>query len=265
MLHFEISRSKSVIPDSVLTTRSVLLSTLLGTTPPRMRVAALVRVGEMFAISESAVRTALNRMVARSELTTDGDGRYTLAGHLLARQRRQDASRSADRMDWSGRWRVAVVTADGRAAIDRSELRGAMAALRFGEQREGLWIRPDNLAADRLSAARAVADAQCYWYSAHPDADDRLLASALWDLHGWAARATVIRRDMAELMGRLVDVDPRALRSGFVVSAAALRHFQADPLLPNELLDRQWPGARLRADYSHYDRVYRDALAGWLA
>lgn len=230
-----------------------------------MRVAGLVRVGEMFGISESSVRTALTRMVARGELTTDGDGRYALAGRLVARQRRQQASRAADRVDWSGRWRMAVVTADGRAAADRSELREAMAALRFTEQREGLWIRPDNLPADRLGDARAVADAQCYWYSAHPDADDCLLASALWDIDGWATRATGIRRQMSHLVRRLGEGDPTALRSGFVVSAAALRHFQADPLLPDELLGRRWPGDRLRSDYDHYDHVYREALAGWLA
>lgn len=248
-----------------LTTRSVLLSTLLGTTPPRMRVAALVRVGEMFGTSEGAVRTALTRMVARGELTADGDGRYALAGQLVARQRRQQASRDADRVDWSGRWRMAVVTAGGRAAIDRSELRGAMAALRYGEQREGVWIRPDNLPADRLGDARTIADAQCYWYSVHPDADDHALAVALWDIDGWATKATAIRREMSRIVRRLAESDPSALRSGFVVSAAALRHFQADPLLPDELLDRRWPGAQLRADYTNYDRVYRDALAGWLA
>ena len=49
------------------------------------------------------------------------------------------------------------------------------------------------------------------------------------------------------------------------MSAAVLRHFQADPLLPAELLDRHWPGARLRADYDRYDAAYRGALAGWLA
>ena len=251
--------------DPALTTRSVLLSTLLGTTPPRMRVAALVKVGEIFDLSEGAVRTALTRMVVRGELTTGGDGRYALAGHLVVRQRRQQASRVADRVDWSGRWRMAVVTADGRAAADRSELRGAMAALRYGEQREGVWIRPDNLPADRMGDARAIADAQCYWYSAHPDADDHALASALWDMDGWATKATHIRRDMSGLVRRLADNDPSALRAGFVVSAAALRHFQADPLLPDELLDRHWPGSRLRADYAHYYRVYRDSLAGWLA
>ena len=49
-----------------------------------------------------------------------------------------------------------------------------------------------------------------------------------------------------------------------MLSAAVLRHFNADPLLPRELLDRRWPGDALRADYERYDRAYKDLLAGWL-
>lgn len=248
-----------------LTTRSVLLSTLLGTTPPRMRVAQLVTVGELFGIAESAVRTSLTRMVARGELTTDGAGRYELAGALVLRQRRQGESRSASRVEWSGRWRIAVVTAEARPAAERNELRRAMASLRMASQREGVWLRPDNLAADRLAPARAVVDLQCYWYAAHPDGDDVELARALWDLDGWSARATQIRRDMAGLIGRLEDGDESALRPGFIVSAAALRHFQADPLLPEELLGRHWPGRRFRVDYERYDSAYRATLAPRLA
>lgn len=226
-----------------------------------MRVAQLVRVGDLFDIGESAVRTSLTRMVARGELTTDGDGRYELAGELAIRQRRQRESRAASRVEWSGRWRIAVVTAEARTAPERNEFRRAMSALRLESQREGVWLRPDNLAADRLPAARAIVDAQCYWYSGHPDGDDRELADALWNTDAWASRATDIRRQMSALFERLERGDETALRPGFVVSAAALRHFQADPLLPDELLGRRWPGSRLRADYDRYDRAYRATLA----
>jgi phenylacetic acid degradation operon negative regulatory protein len=49
------------------------------------------------------------------------------------------------------------------------------------------------------------------------------------------------------------------------VSAAALRHFRTDPLLPDELLPRRWAGRRLRADYDHFDARFRSALANWFA
>jgi len=247
-----------------LNARSVVLSTLLGTDPPRMAVRNLLRVTELFGLSEGTVRTALTRMVRRGDLDTGGDGVYRLGAPLLARQTRQRSSQVADRLEWSGRWRLAAVTLDGRAAADRADLRTAMVALRLAERREGVWLRPDNLPADRLPASRRLVDGQCEWFSANPDDDDAELAGRLWDLDGWAATATELRRAVAGLTVAVEAGDTAALAEGFVVSASVLRHFQADPLLPDELLPRGWPGPRLRADYDRYDRAYRGLLLEWL-
>ena len=57
--------------------------------------------------------------------------------------------------------------------------------------------------------------------------------------------------------------DTSALADGFVVSAAVLRHFQADPLLPEELLPRGWPGTALREEYDRFDAAYRAVLRNW--
>ena len=46
-------------------------------------------------------------------------------------------------------------------------------------------------------------------------------------------------------------------------SAAVLRHLQADPLLPEDLLWMGWPGTALRDDYDVYDRAYRSLLRDW--
>jgi phenylacetic acid degradation operon negative regulatory protein len=229
-----------------------------------MAVRNLLRVTELFGIPEGTVRTALTRMVQRGDLETDGDGTYRLGAALLARQDRQRASQSADRVSWSGRWRVAVVTRDGRGATERADLRRAMRELRLAERREGVWLRPDNLPADRLPSARALTHDQCTWFSADPDGDDVELAHLLWDLDGWGTAATELRRQIARLTRAVDGGDVGALAEGFVVSAAVLRHFQADPLLPDELLPRGWPGARLRADYERYDDAYRKLLLTWL-
>ncbi len=230
-----------------------------------MPVARLVRIGGLFGFTESAVRTSLTRMVQRGELTSV-DGRYELAGALVTRQQRQAVSRSGEQGEWTGRWTTAVVVGtDARPAAERAALRAAMASLRLASQREGVWTRPENLPAERLPEQRRVVDAQCCWWVGHPLGDDGELAAQLWDLEGWAAAATALRRAMAPLVRRLEDHDERALAEGFVVSAAVLRHFQADPLLPDELLPRHWPGRRLRSDYGRFDAAYRSVLSGWLA
>lgn len=246
-----------------LTARSVLASTLLGTHPPRMPVSVLVRAGTLFGLGEGTVRTALSRMVTAGEASRTVEGRYELAGAMVQRQDRQEVSRSAVTNEWSGRWRQAVVDAGPRSAADRAALRRSMERLRLGELREGVWLRPDNLDADRLPADREVVAGFIRWFDVHPD-DDGKLAALLWNLPAWTERAMQLRRAMAELVSLLAAGDTGALAPGFVVSAAVLRHFHADPLLPRELLDRRWPGDALRADYERYDVAYQSLLRDWL-
>src|SRR5579862_9666620 len=79
-------------PDRPLTARSVVASTLLGVEPPRLPTRLLVRSGELFGISQGTTRVALSRMVAAGELVVEGNA-HELAGRLLERQARQQASR----------------------------------------------------------------------------------------------------------------------------------------------------------------------------
>jgi phenylacetic acid degradation operon negative regulatory protein len=246
---------------NALTARSVLLSVLLGTDPPRLPVRQLVRTTELFGIAEGTTRTALSRMAAGGEVVAE-DGWYALASdRLLARQARQAASRAARTRPWrDGRWLQAIVVAEGRrAAADRSALRAALAEARLAELREGVWLRPDNLG----DGSRPVAGGEVRWFRAVPDGDPAALAARLWDLPGWAARAGDLRNRMSELVGPLEAGDRTCLADGFVLSADVLRHFQADPLLPAELLPPDWPGEDLRRDYDRYDAAYRGVLRDW--
>jgi phenylacetic acid degradation operon negative regulatory protein len=256
-----------------LTARSVLLSALLGTHPPRLPVRILVKVGELFEVPEGTVRVALSRMVADGDVVQD-DGAYRLTGRLLERHERQDDSRAPHMRPWRGEWEMALVTASGRPAAERAALRRALAELRLAELREGVWVRPDNLeriwspvVADRCRrvVGRFVDDGE--------DADDRddhgdgddpggdgarggavQLVGTLWDVQAWAERA----RQLEDALDRTVGNG--RLAEGFMVSAAALRHLLADPLLPPELLPDDWPGPRLRAHYERFDAAYKTRL-----
>jgi phenylacetic acid degradation operon negative regulatory protein len=247
-----------------LSARSVLASVLLGTEPPWLPTPLLVRTGALFGISEGAVRTALSRMVASGEAAPE-EGGYRLAGRLIERQRRQAASRRAEVRPWDGTWELATVDAgDARPASDRASLREALTALRLVELREGVWGRPDNLDPERSGDARAVVEVWCTrWRGARPDAAPTV--KELWDLDGWQAEAEDLQREMAPLHARLAGGDATALADGFVVSASSLRLFQHDPLLPEELLPDDWPGASVRRAYDRYDTAYREVLRTWFA
>jgi phenylacetic acid degradation operon negative regulatory protein len=148
-----------------------------------------------------------------------------------------------------------VVTATGRAAEDRAALRLRLARARLAEQREGVWLRPDNIDL-RPDPAEEPGVAV---YTAWPEGEGAALAAELSDLEGWSGRA-------AELAARLDELPtngPEDLAPGFELSAAVLRHMQADPLLPAELLPAGWPGTALRHRYDAWDRQYRTVLAHW--
>lgn len=245
-----------------LTARSVLASVLLGTDPPWLPTPLLVRTTALFGITEGSTRTALSRMVSAGEAVAE-DGGYRLAGRLVTRQERQTASRRAITRRWDGTWELATVQGDKRrAAPDRAALREAMSAMRMAEIREGLWGRPDNLDAERSPDAAAVIDRWCArWRGARPDVPPAV--EQLWDVEGWATAAEDLRQEMQRLQPRVAAGDTGALADGFTTSATVLRHLQADPLLPSELLPPRWPGAALRADYDTYDRAYRAVLRAW--
>jgi phenylacetic acid degradation operon negative regulatory protein len=246
-----------------LTARSVLASVLLGTDPPWLPTALLVRTTALFGIAEGTTRTALSRMTTNGEVVGERNG-YRLAGRLVARQARQLASRRAEVGDWDGAWDLLVVTGEGaRAATDRAALRGALRTLRMVELREGAWGRPDTLDPERSPDARQVAARWCtHWQGARPDPSP---STDGWELDTWARDAEVLRSDLAELVDPLEAGDTAALAEGFVTSAAVLRHLQADPLLPSELLPSRWPGPALRSDYERFDAAYRRVLRDWFA
>jgi phenylacetic acid degradation operon negative regulatory protein len=233
----------------------VLASALLGADPPELPVAHLVRLAGLFGIAENRARVALSRMVAAGEATTDGSGRYRLAGHLLTRQERQAESRTGETAPWTGRWWMVVVRAAGRSAEERAARRDRLARARLAERREGVWLRPDNL---ELRPDPTL-DPDLEVFSAEPAGDRRQLAGELWDLEGWARTARDLQRTLTESPTR----GPGDLAGGFELSATVLRHLQADPLLPAAMLPARWPGPALRRTYDRWDHRYRGVLRTW--
>jgi phenylacetic acid degradation operon negative regulatory protein len=228
-----------------LTARSAILSLLLGSHPPSATVSDLVAWGRQVDINESAVRAALTRMVAAGDLLRD-NGTYTLPGRLLERQRRQDEAMQVPTGLWDGTWRVAAVVSTGKDPASRLNLRRSMVAAHFAELREGLWMRPDNIAwrppadiADDLELMRA-----------HPDANAADLADQLFEPRQWAS----VGLELLEYADQATSA-----RDRLTVFATIVRHLTHDPLLPTELLPADWPGAALRETYDAFrDEVIQE-------
>jgi phenylacetic acid degradation operon negative regulatory protein len=220
-----------------MTARSVVLSVLLGAHPAWATAAELIRLTSDFDIRESTLRVALTRMVGAGDLVRSDDG-YRLSARLLARQRRQDDAVNPRLRADAGDWLVLLITSVGTDAKTRASLRNTLQQHRFAELREGVWMRPDNLeqelpgeVTDRVRVMRARDD------------NPAQLVEMLWDLPAWARTG---RGLLAEIRSA-TDVPGR-----FTAAAGIVRHLLTDPVLPDELLPDDWPGAQLRTAYTDF-------------
>src|SRR5215212_6666803 len=220
-----------------MTARSVVLSVLLGAHPAWATASELIKLTADFDIREPTLRVALTRMVSAGDLVRSEDG-YRLSDRLLARQRRQDDAINPPLRRWDGSWTTLVITSVGTDARTRAALRTTLQNNRFGELREGVWLRPDNLdtelTQDVLGRGRVMRSR---------DDDPADLAARLWDLAGWAR----IGRELLDEMSAARDIPGR-----FVAAAGIVRHLLTDPVLPVELLPGDWPGAQLREAYTNF-------------
>lgn len=249
--------------EPAFTARSVIASTLLGVRPPRLPTTLLVRSCGLFGISDGTARVAISRMVAAGELDV-ADGHHTLIGDLRRRSERQDLSRKGRTRPWrpGDGWRTAIVGGEARPAPERAAFRRAATALRLAELREGVWLRPDNLAGT-VTDAEAVVSTQARSFLSHPDEDEPALAASLWDLSGWSGRAHRLIAAFDSSRPALDAGDHDALPEAFVLSAAALRHLQADPLLPPALLPPGWPGPELREGHRAWEQAFVQVWTDW--
>ena len=147
------------------------------------------------------------------------------------------------------------MTTSGSTAEVRGARRRVLSYARLAELREGVWMRPANVAVrlpDSLDGDVELMTA------VPPD------AAACWPLGCGTSPAGPRRAgELLAALDALAPDGPEALAPGFELSAAVLRHLQADPLLPRQLQPSDWPGARLRETYDGWDARYRATLRSW--
>jgi phenylacetic acid degradation operon negative regulatory protein len=222
-------------PVRPLTARSVVLSLLLGAHPPRLPVRDIVDAGEEFGISPATMRVALTRLVRAGDLVAD-QAVYSLSDRHLERHRLQELELDPVLRPWDGTWETVVVTAGGRDAATRADLRRRLAARRLVLLREGVWMRPDNLPRDEVAEPGTVR------LLSHPE-DPAGLTRNLWDLGAWADTGV-----------RLLDAtgNGATFADRFTAAAALVRHLRSDPALPDELLPDDWPATAMRRGYEDF-------------
>jgi phenylacetic acid degradation operon negative regulatory protein len=241
-----------------LTARSLVLTALLGTHPPRLPVRALVALGELFGFAEGTLRTALSRMAAAGEVESR-EGSYTLGERMRRRQESQDAGRHAPAAGWDGTWWVAIVDAEGRSVAERREFRSRMRQHRMGELRPDIWLRPANIAGPPSNGDLLVTRGPIEQH------DPTVLVARLWDLDELAQTARVLTTAAQEATASLADADPGVLPDTFMTSVAVVRFFQREPLLPSELVRSDWPVDGLRSAYEQLEAAHMALMESFLS
>ncbi|MGB0112518.1 MAG: hypothetical protein WBP59_04815 [Ilumatobacteraceae bacterium] len=241
-----------------LDARSVILSALLGSHPPKLPARSLVALAERFSIRSGTIRTSLSRMVASGDLDlVDGD--YELTGRLLGRQREQDAGRRAPDGSWDGSWISVVVETDRRSVADRRAFRASMHGARMGELRPDIWMRPANIDPPERTpeVLVTIGSLEC------DDVDD--LVARLWPLAEIEAAAVRLGQAL-EMQRPAVDaLDDSTLPRTFMMSAAAVRFLRVEPQLPNELAPATWTPPTIRPLYDDFATAFQRQLGRFFA
>ena len=230
---------------------------------PDVPTAAAIEVCRQLAIGEHAVRSTLNRMVARDLLSRRRIGRETVYS-MTARSRAvlRDGRQRIDevgavRAEVDVRWVLLAFNLPAAAQRERHMLRARLTWAGFGMLQGGLWIAPAPVELSGLAddaAARAT-----------PQGLHRRGASEHRHRAAWHPRSGTWtswrRRTMRSLSGGRTRARPARIASGplameLLLGQEWLELLRRDPRLPRRCLPVDWPAAQAQA-------VFRTARAAY--
>ena len=252
--------------ESPFSARSVALSLLLGSHPPRLSTSVIVASGSLFGINAGTMRTALSRMATKGEVAATDSG-YELAGPLVERQRRQDVGRRSPAPEWDGRWVSVAPRHSSRELSERRELRRRLERTGFGELRPDYWLRPANRDLPHLGSDLVVTIGELV-------VDDlNALAGELWPLDELDAEAGRLLSEAQQLVDRESGLGTESelhpdlgswLTETFTVSAEIVRFLTREPRLPSSLVRQPWSPDLLRQAYNALEQLFQGHLARFL-
>jgi phenylacetic acid degradation operon negative regulatory protein len=222
----------------------------------------LIRLLASFGVNERAVRTTVFRLTREHWLRGEQVGRrshYTLTES--GRRRFEAAFRkiyAASAGAWDGRWCLVIESGDWMPAARRRALRDELAWMGFGRFAGGVMAHPA-IDDDAVAAILQEHKAETHVLVMHATADRAWPAAALGDVvkHAWDLER--LERDYLAFLERFRPIlqvfqrhsegklDPEQC---FMVRTLLIHEYRRvmlrDPLLPEQLLPRHWPGSAAR-------------------
>ena len=237
---------------------------------------SLVDLVAPLGLNERVVRTSVFRLSKEGWLTSTQVGRRSAYSLTDSGRRRFEAAHrviyAAGRKPWGERW--TIVFTGLVESEPRETLREDLAWQGFGQLLPGVMIHPEP---DETSLRQALVEAGLAssavviqgngegWMNAEGLRD---IVARAWDLGGLAAIYATFLDDFRPFLDLVKDEPPNplaAFRLRILLIHAWRRAVLRDPLLPEELLPADWPGAAARAVCRNLYRAIQGAAERHLA
>lgn len=237
-------RVQSTFPNNSPTPKRLILSLLSAPELPEISVQGVIRWGELFGIDAGAVRVSLGRMTKAQLLESPRRGHYAIgpAGQALAATARSWVKSEERLKDWDGGWLVAHT-----AHLKRSN-RGALRARERAFALDGfvaiekeLWCRPANYRESLKTTLSRMCDlgleAETVLIEAN-SVEPKPQPESLWPIDALRGRYLELSQAMEVSLERLPTLDTwTAAKETFLVGESVIRQINADPLLPDAMID----------------------------
>jgi phenylacetic acid degradation operon negative regulatory protein len=207
-------------------------------------------------IDASVVRTAMSRLTADGWFERNRIGRNSF--YRLVQSGRQTFDIATKHIygppasDWTGRFELLLI-GNGE---DRDASREALKNAGFGRPLPGVWVAPSGVPVPAEAAGAIRLEV-----SAEDDSGRRLLSES-WPLHRTADAYQKFMKTFEPLHGSIINGERLAEADAFTARILLIHHYRRvvlrDPLLPGELLPRNWPGKAAR---DLCGEIYRALLA----
>lgn len=249
--------------------------------PTRMLVLGMARedgsihASELYEVAEACgqsaeqVRSCLRRLVADGDFKRHGAGREAVyepterGSAFLStpfERTRRAYAQDAQGRGWDRYWRLTAFAIPEERRAVRDAFRQSLVALGGAAVQGGVYVSPHPWHKEVRAEAERLRIADLVAYASTDDLDiggvdhPTEIAARLWPVAELAGRYQVLVSTFAPVVGHLEEMRARHERlpeTVFLPGALALtvaftEVFDADPLLPPELLPHPWPGREAR-------------------
>lgn len=234
--------------DHKTTPKRLLLSLLSSPGFKEIDVIYLIEWGKIFNIDPSATRVAVGRLAQQGYISSVSRGRYTIGpnAEMMAKTARHWID-TEDRVGpWSGKWIVTHTAHLGRS--NKTAVRSRERAFRlngFESPLAGLWCRPSNFkesllqTKQRLTAIGLEPEAVLMSCDALAGLETDELYQ-LWPIEKTESEYLKVCKKMQTSTDKLHSLDIiDAVQETFLVGESVIKQINADPLLPNEMINTQ--------------------------